>query len=254
MLSGGSLRGVAGCAGRALAVTRGLRGGIIAAGEGQRLRDAGVSIPKPLVPVAGVPLIESVIRNFIAARIDSLVIIVNEREMDCVTWARRRFPDVELDFIVKTTRSSLESFREVTARLGAGPAIVSTVDAWCHPEDFAAFVATAMSRPASASTLAVTPFVDDEKPLWVRVDDGGRIRELGGDAGQFVTAGLYALSDRARMLAASADFPRLRDFLAWLVERGEPIHTHVIGTVVDVDRPADILVAEQLAHGREACR
>ena len=36
-----------------------LAGGIIAAGEGRRLREAGYTVPKPLVPVAGVPLIES---------------------------------------------------------------------------------------------------------------------------------------------------------------------------------------------------
>ena len=46
-----------------------LTGGIIAAGEGSRLRRAGFAMPKPMVPIAGVPLIESVIRNFRAARI-----------------------------------------------------------------------------------------------------------------------------------------------------------------------------------------
>jgi NDP-sugar pyrophosphorylase family protein len=45
----------------------GLSGGIIAAGDGSRLRQAGWTVPKPMVPVAGVPLIESTIRNFVAA-------------------------------------------------------------------------------------------------------------------------------------------------------------------------------------------
>ena len=43
-----------------------MRGGIIAAGEGSRLRQAGYTEPKPLVPVAGTPLIERVIGNFLA--------------------------------------------------------------------------------------------------------------------------------------------------------------------------------------------
>ena len=47
----------------------GLLGGIIAAGEGSRLREAGWAVPKPMVLVAGVPLIESAIRNFVAAGI-----------------------------------------------------------------------------------------------------------------------------------------------------------------------------------------
>ena len=39
-------------------------------------------MPKPMVPVAGVPLIESAIRNFVAAGITRLSIIVNEQERD----------------------------------------------------------------------------------------------------------------------------------------------------------------------------
>jgi NDP-sugar pyrophosphorylase family protein len=93
---------------------RGLSGGIIAAGEGRRLRRDGWTVPKPLVPVAGVPLIVSVIRNFAAAGIPSLAIIVNEQEGDCVTAVRARFPHLDVEFIVKTTASSFESFREVT--------------------------------------------------------------------------------------------------------------------------------------------
>ena len=235
-----------------MSVEPGLRGGIIAAGDGRRLREAGWTIPKPLVPVAGVPLIESVIRNFFAAGIRTIVIIVNEQEQSCVDWVRRRFPDPALDFIVKTTRSSLESFREVTARLGAGRALVSTVDAWCHPDDFVRFVAAARARPAAASVLAVTSFVDDENPLWVRLDSDRRVRRVGGPDGDAVTAGVYLVSDRARRLAAPADLARLRDFLAWLHDHGEPLYGEIIGTVVDVDRPADIAVAEGLALGRRA--
>jgi NDP-sugar pyrophosphorylase family protein len=230
----------------------GLRGGIIAAGDGRRLREAGVTIPKPLVPVAGVPLIESVIGNFTAAGIHSIVIIMNEQEHECVDWVRRRFPALDLEFIVKTTPSSLASFREVVARLGAGPALVSTVDAWCAPADFTRFVSAAASRPG-ASVLGVTTFVDDEKPLWVRLDRDRRITAIGGVAGDAVTAGLYLMSESARCRAADADLPRLRDYLAWLLEQGEPLYGELIGTVVDVDRPADIAVAEGLV-GRGGTR
>jgi hypothetical protein len=95
-------------------------GGIIAAGEGSRLRRAGVTTPKPMVPVAGVPLIESVIRNFVAAGIHSIRIIVNESEQDCADWVRSRFSEVDADLIVKTTASSLESFLAVAAAREGG--------------------------------------------------------------------------------------------------------------------------------------
>ena len=196
-----------------------LRGGIIAAGEGTRLRAAGYAGPKALVPVGGVPLIERVIRNFGGAGIDSLVIIVNEQSRACVDFVRRRFPALDVDFIVKTTRSSLESFLEVGARLGEGPALVSTVDAWCRPADFARFVAAARRRLPAGSVLGVTPLVADEKPLWVSVDGVGRVTRLGEGAGPLVTAGFYALAAPARALTPPPTLARLRDYLVWLHER-----------------------------------
>jgi NDP-sugar pyrophosphorylase family protein len=230
--------------------TEPLRGGIIAAGEGSRLRADGFTVPKPLVPVAGLPLIGAVLDNFVAAGITSITIIVNESECECVEWVRARFRTLDFDFIVKTTASSLESFRAVTARGPAGPMLVSTVDAWCAPGDFARFAAQAAARPEEATVLAVTPFVSDEKPLWVTLGPGGRIEALGGPEGRLVTAGVYRVSERARRGARVSALGRLRDYLAWLHRSGEPLYGEIIETVVDVDRKEDVASAEALAGKR----
>jgi NDP-sugar pyrophosphorylase family protein len=223
-----------------------LSGGIIAAGDGSRLRQAGFSRPKALVPVAGVPLIAGVISNFLAAGITRLVIIVNEDARDCVDWVRERFPGLDAAFIVKSTPSSLESFREVCRRLGPGRSLISTVDAWCRPADFVRFVEAALRRGDDANVLAVTPLVDDEKPVWVNIDGGRRVKTIGGEPGALVTAGMYVITERVRT-ATPPSLPRLRDFLAWLVEQGEPVYAETIETVVDVDRAADVALAEALA-------
>jgi NDP-sugar pyrophosphorylase family protein len=227
-----------------------VRGGIIAAGEGSRLRRDGFTAPKPLVEVAGLPLIGAVLRNFMAAGIASVTIIVNEAERECVEWVRARFPALDADFIVKTTASSLESFREVTGRGPAGPMLVSTVDAWCAAEDFVRFVAQAARRPDDATVLAVTPFVSDEKPLWVTRGTGGRVEAFGDARGGLVTAGMYRVSDRARRVDSAPPLGRLREYLGWLLAGGEPMYGEVIETVVDVDRAEDVASAEALADRR----
>jgi len=224
-----------------------LRGGIIAAGDGSRLREAGFSMPKPLVPVAGIPLIEWVLRNFIAVGIVAPVIIVNEHARPCVEWIRSRFPELDIEFIVRTTRSSLESFVAVSDRLGGGRSLISTVDAWCRPVDFVRFVEAALRRPRDVSVLAATPFVADENPLWLDVDHTGRVQDLGGPSGTLVTAGMYVLSERART-ATPPPLGRLREFLAWLVRQGEPLYAEAIQTVVDVDRASDVVLAEALVR------
>jgi NDP-sugar pyrophosphorylase family protein len=223
-------------------------GAIIAAGAGSRLRDAGVGLPKPLVPVGGVPLIEGVVRNFLAAGVESLVIIVNVRDARCVEWVRSRFPDLEIRFLVKTTRSSLESFGEVVAARTGAPLLVSTVDAWCRPEDFAAFTRAALRRPAGSTVLALTPMVADEKPLWVDVDGAGRVTAVSRASGTLVTAGIYLFSADALARGIPAGLDRLRDYLGWLSTQGLPLYGEVIQTVVDVDRWEDVALAESLSR------
>jgi NDP-sugar pyrophosphorylase family protein len=224
-----------------------MKGGIIAAGAGSRLRQAGWTVPKPLVEVAGLPLIGRVIRNFRAAGITSLMIIFNEEERDCERWVRSQYPDLDLRIIVKTTASSLESFREVCARLGAGPALISTVDAWCPEDEFVAFVQAVRQRP-DATVLAVTPLVADERPLWAAMAPDGRITRIGGDSGEVVTAGMYAVPERVRRLPLMGGPGRLREFLGRLVAAGEPVYGVVIPNVVDVDRAEDVALAEAMAR------
>ena len=81
---------------------------------------------------------------------------------------------------MKTTPSSLESFREVSRRWTPGPALITTVDSWCRPGDFVRFVEAGRRRlPDALDRLALTPLVADEKPLWASVD-GGRPRHAAG--------------------------------------------------------------------------
>jgi NDP-sugar pyrophosphorylase family protein len=222
-------------------------GGIIAAGEGSRLRQGGFVMPKPMVPIAGVPLIETTIRNLRAAKVGPLAIIVNEHERECVDWVRRRFPDLAIEFIVKTTQSSLESFGEVLRRHPGGRMLVTTVDAWCIESDFVRFVEAAARRPLGATVLAVTPLIADEKPLRVVMAADGRITEIGGAAGDLVTAGAYLVPESVRTSPPPPGLGRLRDFLTWLARSGAPIYGEIIERVVDVDRADDVALAETLA-------
>jgi NDP-sugar pyrophosphorylase family protein len=75
---------------------------------------------------------------------------------------------------------------------------------------------------------------------------------IGGDAGDAVTAGIYVFPERVRKLSAPAALGRLREYLAWLVERGETVRALTIEEVVDVDRSEDIRLAEALAARRSS--
>ncbi|HKD18655.1 MAG TPA: NTP transferase domain-containing protein [Thermoanaerobaculia bacterium] len=220
-------------------------GGVIAAGEGSRLKALGV--PKPLIPVAGEPLIAHVLGNFEASGIASAAVIFNDAGKDAAKLVRERFGRLVSKIVVKSTRSSLESFREILDAAPPGRLLVSTVDAYCRRDDFIRFVRRAEEKPGAATVLAVTHHVNDEKPLWVTTARSGRVTVVGGAAGDAVTAGIYVFPEKVRSLGIPSGLGRLREFLAWLAKSDEPVEAVEIPKVVDVDRAEDLAEAEEMA-------
>lgn len=225
------------------------QGGIIAAGLGSRLRADGFGVSKPMVRVAGRPLIEHTLDRFRSVGIRRLTVIINEESDDCREWLDGYGGEFDLDLIVRTTPSSYASFRLVTDRLGCAPAVITTIDGIMPTEDFRAYVIAAAGFPADAVVLGLTDYVDDENPLWATLDAAdGRIRQLGGSVGTHVTAGLYVLPAE-RPAEPGTGFVRLRDYLAWLVARGQPVYGVVLPRVFDIDRARDIVAAESAVLG-----
>jgi NDP-sugar pyrophosphorylase family protein len=83
-----------------------LRGGIIAAGHGTRLRADGYRVSKPMTPVGGWPLIGHALDRFRAAGVRQATIIINEGSDDCRHWLSENSRHLDLDLIVRTTPSS----------------------------------------------------------------------------------------------------------------------------------------------------
>ena len=220
------------------------QGGIIAAGVGSRLRAGGYRMSKPMVRVAGRPLIEHALDRFRAVGIRRLTVIINEESDDCHRWLDGNGGDVDLDLIVRTTPSSYASFQLVADRLDRAPAVITTIDGIMPTDDFHAYVMAAAGFPRDAVVLGVTDYVDDENPLWATLDaTDARIRQLGGEGGSHVTAGLYVLPAH-RPTEPSAGFVRMRDYLTWLVAEGRPVYGVVLPRVFDIDRAQDIVTAE----------
>ena len=226
-----------------------LRGGVIAAGHGTRLRADGYRVSKPMTPVGGQPLIGYALDRFRAVGVRKTTIIVNEGSDDCRQWLRDHAQDFDLDLIVRTTPSSYASFEVVASQLAGAPAIITTVDAVMPVDGFQRFVESAARLPNDAFVLGVTGHVDDENPLWATLGEDGRVLRLGGDQGSHVTAGLYWLPAR-RVVHPSARFDRLRDYLKWLVDTGRPVYGIVLPLVFDIDRAHDVEAAEEAGfHG-----
>jgi NDP-sugar pyrophosphorylase family protein len=221
-----------------------LRGGIIAAGHGTRLRADGYRVSKPMTPIGGLPLIGHALDRFRAVGVRHATVIINEGSDDCRHWLSDHGRDLDLDLVVRTTPSSYASFEIVAARLAGASALITTVDAIMPADAFQHFVSLAASLPDDAFVLGLTDHVDDDNPLWAALNGEGRVVRLGGNQGGHVTAGLYWLpADRGA--EPTARFDRLRDYLKCLVDEGRPVYGVVLPLVFDIDRAHDVEAAEQ---------
>jgi NDP-sugar pyrophosphorylase family protein len=226
-----------------------MKAGLIAAGLGERLREAGISTPKPLVAIAGAPLIDHVLNAAAAAGIDEVACIFNETADAVETHCRARHGAPRLHIVRRTTPSSMESLFTLAPHLNDAPFLLLTVDAVFAPALLRDFLASAARHRDADVVLAVTDFVDDEKPLRLAMDNDGRVTALGAAANSssLITAGFYVFHphvfaeiDAARAARLSA----LREYLAHLLQRGYRIYAARVGKSVDVDRPEDIVTAE----------
>jgi NDP-sugar pyrophosphorylase family protein len=227
-----------------------IAGGIIAAGEGSRLRAGGWTGSKPLMPIAGRPLIAHSLERLRAAGIARIAMIINEESPDCRLWLEHN--GNSLDLVVRSTPSSYASFRIVAGRLAGQAAVITTVDSIMAAADFRRFLDAAARMPQGTFVLGLTAHVEDEKPLWASLDrDSGRIVALGQPNSGLVTAGVYVLPAH-RPAEPAGGFARLRDYLGWLVTSGHPVHGVIMGRVFDVDRPQDVAAAERALRSNEA--
>jgi NDP-sugar pyrophosphorylase family protein len=224
-----------------------LFGGVIAAGDGTRLKADGYRVSKPMAEVGGRPLIGHTLDRFRAVGVRRVTVIINEASEDCGCWLREYGRAFDLEIVVRTTPSSYASFEIVAERLAGAAALITTVDSILPVEDFSFFVSAAAQFPKDGIVLGLTAHVDDEKPLWATLDSAdGRILELGGPSGSHVTAGLYWLP-ASRVARPDRDFRRLRDYLKWLLDSGARVYGVPLPIVFDIDRAADIEAAEKLA-------
>lgn len=235
--------------------------GIIAAGEGSRLVQEGVSLPKPLVEIDGRPMIGRLISIFEDLGAEYISVIVNEQMTEVADYLRAIAPTMRarLELTVKSTPSSMHSFYELGSTLrGRGRFVLTTVDTIFREEDFRRYVEAFASAPAEIEgMMAVTRHIDDEKPLYVETDsdmDITAFRDEAWPGARYISGGIYGLDTRAIDILDDClrrGVSRMRNFQRALVEAGLRLKAYDMGKIIDVDHAGDIEKARRFVGGEE---
>ena len=227
-----------------------MHGLILAGGEGARLSAEGVDVPKPLVRVGGEPLVLRLLGLLASLECETLTCMVRADFTTVFRLLEGREFGRPLEVRPCRTPSSMHTLAEGLQAVPAGAVFCTMVDT-VMPEaswrDVYAKTGRGLADGADAM-LAVTPFVDDESPLYVSTDGAGFVRAVSDDplAPARVTGGVYGFSTPAREAAAEAvrqGVQRMRGFLKWLVARGSRVGTIAVPRIIDLDHQSDLRLA-----------
>ena len=230
-----------------------MRYAVIAAGEGSRLAQEGMTTPKPLVKIGGECMIDRLVRIFVAAGAKEVCVVCNPSSEAYVK--SRQEAGAPLRSIVRTTPSSMHSMYELMPMLeGDEPFVLTTVDTVFRESEFQDYVAAFEKMVAAGEAdglMGVTTYIDDEKPLYVAADDDLNIRAfLDADENpRYVSGGIYGLTPCAlATLRRCVDRgeSRMRNFQRALLTDGLQLKAFPFTKVIDVDHAGDIAKAEAL--------
>ena len=231
---------------------------IIAAGNGSRLAQEGITVPKPLVEINGERLIDRLVRVFCNNNATEIVVICNEEMTDVAAHlayiqqhglAGRAIP---LHFMVKSTPSSMHSFAALSKWLTDEPFVLTTVDTIFKEDEFRAYIdafTLAMKRGVQAY-MGVTAYIDDEKPLYVGTDEQLDITGFYDNNDMncaYISGGIYGLAPKTLHTLSRCmqrNESRMRNFQRALIADGCKTVAHTFTKVLDIDHASDIEKAE----------
>lgn len=224
---------------------------LIAAGQGSRLVSEGMQVPKPLVRVGGVSLLDRLFRIFLDNDAESFCIIINEEMTEVRDFLKQQQFPVPLDIVVKSTPDSFHSFFELAPYLkGEGKFCLTTVDPIFNEQEFSSYIRIFCRDESNDALMAVTDYVDDEKPLYVKIRTDMRITGYASEpygGCRYISGGIYCMNQKALSLlpaAMESGVARMRGFQQYLVDAGLLMKAYPFSKIIDIDHTADIRKAE----------
>ena len=183
------------------------------AGEGQRFRRAGISTPKPLIDVGGVPMYQLVLSNLWNESLHSVVLISRsefglEEQTDYLTNCLQvRVTVISVD---KTTGGPADSVDLAIPQLDANlPVVIANSDQWV---DFPIYDFYSQLAGLDISGNILTMHDDDPKWSYAELNDNGEVvrvveKEV---VSEFATVGVYGFKTELDRRAAFTEM-RLRN-------------------------------------------
>jgi glucose-1-phosphate thymidylyltransferase len=215
------------------------------AGAGIRLRPLTYTQPKPLIPVAGKPILAFILDDLLAAGVDEFIFIIGYLGEKILHYIQESYPDLRAEFVTQAERlGSAHAIWQARDHLQQTEEVIICFGDAIIDADIPAFVS------APRSTIAIRKVQDPRQFGTVEFDGEGRVRRLAEKPkipkSNFVMVGLYKIKEVPLLLEAIefnitnnirsiGEFP-LTDALQRMLQRGVSFDTMTVDNWFDCGR------------------
>lgn len=225
---------------------------ILAAGEGTRLRPLTSTRPKPMLPIAGKPILEWNLNALCDAGIDRAYIIVGYMGQTIQEYFGKEYNGVKLEYIVQDEQLGTGHAVSMAGKRVGGEFIVLNGDVYVTADTVTEFIET-FKKSGSSVCMAVVE-VDDPAGYGIVEVSGGSAKSLiekpDKPKSNLVNAGLYIFTDSVfKVLASIGKSERgeieLTDAVKkYITENDVSVYT-IDGDWIDIGVPWDLLSANE---------
>lgn len=238
-----------------------MRAIIPAAGQGTRLFPQTHTKPKPMVRVAGKPILGHILDNLIEARIDEIVVVVGVMKEMVIKYVEREYSNVQdVDFVVQERTEGLGHSVYQARHLVDGEPVCIVLGDMLFDQNYDKFISDHDEQQGINGSIGVKA-VNNPSNYGVVTVENNRVVDLkekpDSPDSNLAISGIYVVDDSTALFEAleyliendirgAGDEYQLTDALKRMIKNGSTLGTFPVENWYDCGRPETLLKANKL--------
>jgi glucose-1-phosphate thymidylyltransferase len=223
------------------------------AGKGTRMRPFTWSVPKVLIRLAGNTMLGHIIDELKASGIDHITLIVGYLGDEIVDWAKKNYPEIQVDFAIQKKMDGLASAVNLASPMTADEKTLVVLGDTLFSADLS------LAFNDKSNMIAVKK-VEDPRRFGVVVYDDNRVKRFVEKPQEFVSdlaiVGIYGFISGSELMDATyrliesgkktgGEF-QLTDAMQLMLEEGHPFGCFEVDGWYDCGKPETILKTNRI--------